>query len=953
MKQIVTLFLALFIHCTVSGQTFEWVRGGGSTAAMGIGAYSVEATYKMCTDPHGNIYALSVVGNAPVTADTFSHIATGPLNVLFTSHNCYGQMRFAKLISCTIAAQQGIVADSFGNLYLAMDLVHGSSGTDILRIGYDTTIATFTNSQQALIKYDTSGDLKWIRFVGNNTPLSFSGTSGDYNHVVLDGAQNPHLIINNRAGIVFRPGDTSKYGATDLRYDPAGNLLSVKHLDLDTTLLVKGVVIDPTSNKLYGYGEKSYTFVPFPQHKFLAAFDTNRNLIWSDTLNNPGSISYGFTGINADGYGHLYFSAVGSYGMTIFKTDTAINTLSSTGCLSLLMKADTAGNVKWQTTFSANLSSQLYNLVLSPDRRKLALTGTLENKIKCGVDSITSYAGEADNPSLAILDTAGYVHELRQLHAPGFNTWTNISAFDRVGNFYLGGRMVSSVWGGSETPYASVGGDTDFFIMKYGVDCNCPAMPVADFTAVQTGTHTYNFTYTGTPGDSVRWYFGDGTTSTVVNPIHTFVASGKLTVRCRVYTTCGRDLKAIKLNLPCTYPGGASFTYSGASAIAFNYTGSTTDVDSIRWSFGDGGTSPLTNPTHTYASIGSYNVCVKVYSWCGVDSFCTTITVPCISAPSVTFLSTGTGPSRSFNYTGTLTGVTSISWDYGDGSGTGSGASTSHTYGAVGIYTVCVTATNPCGSNVICATVNVTCLSTPTASFAKAGSMATHSFGFVGSPIGLDSVTWSFGDGGHATSMSPSHTYVATGVFTVCVTAHSQCGNAVWCDTVDIHCLAIPSVTFTNTGGIHDSTKVFTYTGSSMGIDSLRWNFGDGKGFTGTTATHSYSDTGSYTVCAIAYSQCGNDTTCSTVIYRSSVGVASVFSDNVRVYPNPANGQLMIENADGYTIRITDVVDREVYGGTVSGSKQTLNISSFAAGVYIVQLTNNSGGKMAVKLIKQ
>lgn len=60
-----------------------------------------------------------------------------------------------------------------------------------------------------------------------------------------------------------------------------------------------------------------------------------------------------------------------------------------------------------------------------------------------------------------------------------------------------------------------------------------------------------------------------------------------------------------------------------------------------------------------------------------------------------------------FTYTGT-TPYTSISWNFGDGSAASTTANPSHIYNTAGTYTVCVTVTNACGSNVYCKQITST-----------------------------------------------------------------------------------------------------------------------------------------------------------------------------------------------------------------------------------------------------
>lgn len=72
------------------------------------------------------------------------------------------------------------------------------------------------------------------------------------------------------------------------------------------------------------------------------------------------------------------------------------------------------------------------------------------------------------------------------------------------------------------------------------------------------------------------------------------------------------------------------------------------------------------------------------------------------------FAATGNG-SKTFQYSYTGNGpYTSISWDFGDGTPAVNSPNPTHTFSAYGIYPVCVTVTNACGSNTACKTLYVT-----------------------------------------------------------------------------------------------------------------------------------------------------------------------------------------------------------------------------------------------------
>ena len=132
---------------------------------------------------------------------------------------------------------------------------------------------------------------------------------------------------------------------------------------------------------------------------------------------------------------------------------------------------------------------------------------------------------------------------IQRVFGDGFYNSGNVITADAVGNIYIGGQVVDSIWAGAIPAYHSVGGNTDFFIMKYGVDCSCTSMPIASYT--DTGNHTVGFTYTGTTTsiDSVVWNFGDGSaTTTGTNPLHTYTASGTYHACATVYANCGSDI---------------------------------------------------------------------------------------------------------------------------------------------------------------------------------------------------------------------------------------------------------------------------------------------------------------------------------------------------------------------------------------------------------------------------
>ena len=122
---------------------------------------------------------------------------------------------------------------------------------------------------------------------------------------------------------------------------------------------------------------------------------------------------------------------------------------------------------------------------------------------------------------------------------------------------------------------------------------------------------------------AVKWSFGDGTYSTDFNTSHVYANSGLYTV-CLVVqkdNTCQRDTCAqvqIQVTPPPTVCNlEANFTWYAETVqlnkIHFGNLSSHFEAhDSIWWSFGDGSYSTDGSPTHTYATAGTYNVCIRI-----------------------------------------------------------------------------------------------------------------------------------------------------------------------------------------------------------------------------------------------------------------------------------------------------------------------------------------------------
>ena len=152
--------------------------------------------------------------------------------------------------------------------------------------------------------------------------------------------------------------------------------------------------------------------------------------------------------------------------------------------------------------------------------------------------------------------------------------------------------------------------------------------PVAAFGAAPTSGDaplTVAFTDASTGMvTSYSWDFGDSGSSTLANPTHEYTAAGTYTVSLTVTGPGGSDIDTQASLITVTEPVPvAQFTAiptMGQEPLLVAFTdASTGNVTSYSWDFGDSGSSTLANPTHEYATAGTYSVSLAVVGPGGSD----------------------------------------------------------------------------------------------------------------------------------------------------------------------------------------------------------------------------------------------------------------------------------------------------------------------------------------------
>lgn len=225
----------------------------------------------------------------------------------------------------------------------------------------------------------------------------------------------------------------------------------------------------------------------------------------------------------------------------------------------------------------------------------------------------------------------------------------------------------------------------------------------------------------GTAPYGYQWQFGDGATSTAKNPTHNYLTQGNYSARLIVTDAASETCQKTVLIQVTSRPAGLTCQANASPAsgqapltVAFTCTASGgTSPYQYTWSFGDGGSSSVRSPAHTFTTAGTYTSRVTVRDLAGATAQSTvTITVsagtPALDCTASATPTSGAAP-LGVAFTGSATGGTTpytYRWQFGDGS-TSTQPSPNHTYQSGGSYTATFTATDA-GSNTCSKTISIT-----------------------------------------------------------------------------------------------------------------------------------------------------------------------------------------------------------------------------------------------------
>ena len=400
----------------------------------------------------------------------------------------------------------------------------------------------------------------------------------------------------------------------------------------------------------------------------------------------------------------------------------------------------------------------------------------------------------------------------------------------------------------------------------YTVTIEIITLPFADFTSdVTEGCDPIEVSFinlSSPNAETFSWSFPGGSppTSTAYEPTVVYETPGSFPVTLTVSNQAGDDIVVFNNYITVFPQPVAEFSYTtNGLQVNFNSTGSA--GNSFAWTFGDGGTGTGPNPTHTYATGGSYQVTLSVTNSCGTDVLQQTVNIT--GAPEALFVSnvqSGCAPLV-VQYTNQSGGApTSFNWIFEGGNpSTSSAANPVVTYNTPGTFDVQLTVTNNTGSDVLLLTDYITITPPPTSAFnyTVQGSVAS----FTNQSSNATGYNWDFGDGQESSDSDPDHHYQTDGVYVVTLISSGVCGNDTSTTTVSIQTPPQAAFAYQASGDCVPVSVLFTNQ-SSPNATSFAWSFPGGNPSSSSEAnpTVLYNTPGTFDVTLIAYSGGGTDT---------------------------------------------------------------------------------------------
>lgn len=407
------------------------------------------------------------------------------------------------------------------------------AGSTSSEISGDVTQVGRGSADYWMIKIDANGNRVWDKRFGGDKSETF--------YKIIRTADSGYLLLGYTSSA--NTGDKSEpsRGSTDfwiLKVDESGNKIWDKRfggsgIDLlrdavltnDEGFLIGGITASAISGDITvdSKGGNDY---------WIIKIDKNGNKEWDKRFGGDGSDNLGGIANTSDG-GFL----IGG------NSDSGISgdrTQSSKGKRDhWVIKLDANGNKIWDKAYGGSGSETLYGI--HQIGNQYIISGQTESSMDGDVSEINR--GLYDYWTIKI-DGSG--NKIWDKLIGGSDDETPFTLEFTTDGYLIGGQSKSNTSGDKSEDSR---GGFDYWIVKM----KNATSPIADFQ-FEINDNIVNFTNNSENATTFTWDFGDNTTSTAIEPIHTYMSIGSFEVCLTATNDCGDDISCQTINVAPVIP---------------------------------------------------------------------------------------------------------------------------------------------------------------------------------------------------------------------------------------------------------------------------------------------------------------------------------------------------------------------------------------------------------------
>ncbi len=356
---------------------------------------------------------------------------------------------------------------------------------------------------------------------------------------------------------------------------------------------------------------------------------------------------------------------------------------------------------------------------------------------------------------------------------------------------------------------------------------------------------------------SMNWSFGDGATSTEVNPTHVYDVADTYTVTLMVENEYG-CLDTVERSIIITDVPVAYFvpdTTEECVGLELSLTNESIGYDlEYVWDFGNGVISNDMNPDVVYLGQGlgdtTYVISLTVSNQCGTSAYQDIVTIHPLPNAEIGLAPQTDCSPLIMEFANISTGAaTEFFWDFGNGETSTEAFPDAQMYftdTTTSIYTVTLISGNVCGSDTATTEVVVEPANVQAVfGLSQDEGCAPLEVDFYNYATPGATIDWDFGDGNTSSENEPTHIFTEPGTYTIIQYANSDCGYDS--TTLQVNVLPAPEVFFEHNQFVCLGDTV-QFTNLSESLSGNFWDFGDGEFSLLNNPSHIYDEPGEYIV---------------------------------------------------------------------------------------------------------